>query len=125
MGQQQLLLILLIVIIVGIATAVAVNTMQSAKKSSDVSAMRQDIMMVISDARIYYQKPDVMGGGGNSFDGISEEHILSIDPENENGTYAISGSGNSVTVEGTSEEVAISATATMTTDGMDISWSEP
>lgn len=126
MGQQQLLLVILVTIVIGISASIAINTMQSTKESSEESAIRQDIAMVISDARIYYEKPDMMGGGGNSFDDISEKHILSIDPENENGSYEISGSENSVTVEGTNfnEDIVISATATMTNDGIEISWSE-
>lgn len=127
MGQQQLLLVILVTIVVGIAAAVAVNTMQGAFTESNRDALRQDILMVMNDAQIYYNKPEVMGGGGNSFEGISENNFLSIEPENENGSYAISSSENSVTVEGISvnEDITISATATMTADGMDISWSEP
>jgi hypothetical protein len=125
MGQQQLLLVILVSILVGLATIVAIDTMQEARVNSNETAVRQDILMVINDAQIYYEKSDMMGGGGNSFDGISEEHILSIDPENENGSYEISGSGNTLTVtgDGTNDAVELTATATMTSDGMEISWS--
>jgi hypothetical protein len=127
MGQQQLLLVILVSILVGLATVVAIDTMQEARDNSNESAVRQDILMVINDAQIYYKKPDALGGGGSSFDGISDENILSIDPENENGSYEISGSGNTLTVKGTgtNEDVEVTATATMTSGGMEISWSTP
>jgi len=127
MGQQQLLLVILVTILVGVAAVVAIDTMQEARDNSNESAVRQDILMVINDAQIYYEKPDMLGGGGNSFDDISEKNILSIDPENENGSYEISGSGNTLTVKGTgtNEDVEVTATATMTSDGMEVSWSTP
>jgi type II secretory pathway pseudopilin PulG len=126
MGQQQLLLTILVIIIVGVATVVAINTMQNARTESNETSVRQDILMILNDARVYYQKPAGLGGGGKSFDDISKNHILSVEPDNENGTYEISGSGNSVTVDGdgANDEVALTATATMTSDGMQISWSE-
>jgi Tfp pilus assembly protein PilE len=127
MGQQQLLLTILVTIIIGIAVIVAINTMQGAFAESNRSALRQDMLMVLNDAQIYYEKPAVLGGGGNSFDGISIQQIQSVDPENENGSYKVSGSGDSVTVEGTgnNEAITLSATATITSDGIDVSWSEP
>lgn len=125
MGQQQLLLTILVTIVIGVAIVVAIDTMQEAQRNANESAVRQDILAVLHDAQSYYRKPAMMGGGSNSFDGITEEHILSIDPDNENGTYDISGSGNSVTVEGhgTHDEVALSATATMGANGMEVTWS--
>ncbi len=126
MGQQQLLLTILVTIIIGIATIIAVNTMQQSRIESNRSSVRQDMIMAITDARMYYQKTEVLGGGGNSFDGITANHIISIDTSNENGTYSISGSGSSVTVEGTGnfDEVALSATATISSGNLTIAWSE-
>lgn len=125
MGQQQLLLVILVTIIVGVGTVVAIDTMQNARKDSNKASVRQDILSVLNDAQVYYQKPSMMGGGGQSFDNISKSDIISIDPTNENGSYNISGSGNSVTVEGTgTAEVSLTAEATMTTNGMEISWFE-
>lgn len=127
MGQQQLLITILVTIIIGVATVIAINTMQSSRTKANKSAVRQDMLMILSDAQIYYLKTKMMGGGGNSFDGISEINILSVEPVNENGTYEINGSGNTVTVDGTgtADGVELIATATMTGSDMDISWSEP
>jgi Tfp pilus assembly protein PilE len=126
MGQQQILLVILVTIIIGIATVVALDAVKAASEEANKSAVRQDILMVINDAQIYYQKPKALGGGGYKFDGISNNYIKSIDPDNENGSYELSGSGDSITVVGTGNHDAfeLSATAKMTTDGMDISWSE-
>ena len=126
MGQQQLLLVLLVIIIVGVGTITAIDTMQSARADSNRSSVRQDILMVLNDAQIYYQKPAPMGGGGSSFDGISESHIISINSDNENGSYKINGMGNTVTVvgNGANDEVDLTATATITGHEMEITWSE-
>lgn len=127
MGQQQLLLTILVTIIIGIAVIAGMNAMQNAFTESNRNALRQDILMILNDVQIYYEKPEALGGGGNSFDDISEKQIQSIEPENENGSYKISGSGNTVTVDGTgtNEKVTLSATATITSDGMEVSWTEP
>lgn len=127
MGQQQLLLVILVTILVGVAAVVAIDTMQEARSNSNETAVRQDILMILNDAQIYYKKPEMVGGGSNSFDGISQQHILSIEPENENGSYEISGAGNTLTVTGTGSEesVEVIATATMDGDGMEVSWSTP
>lgn len=126
MGQQQLLLVLLVTIIIGIGIITAIDTMQSARTESNRSSVQQDMLMVLNDAQIYYQKPEPMGGGGSSFDGISENHILSINPDNENGSYKINGTGNTVTVmgDGTDEKVNLTATAKMAGNEMEITWSE-
>ena len=125
MGQQQLLLVILVTILVGVATIVAINTMQKARSNSNETALRQDILMIFNDAQIYYNKSEMVGGGSNSFDGISQQNILSVEPHNENGSYTISGSGNTLTVSGTGkdENVEVIAIATMNGDGMDVSWS--
>lgn len=126
MGQQQLLLTILVTIIIGLAVVIAIDAVQAASEEANKSAVRQDIVMVINDAQIYYQKPKALGGGGYTFDGVSNNHIKSIDPANENGTYELSGSGDSVTVKGTANNATLelSATAKITSDGMDIAWSE-
>lgn len=82
--------------------------------------------MVLNDAQIYYQKPETMGGGGSSFNGISDNHIISIKPDNDNGSYKINGADNTVTVEGdgTNDKVYLTAVATMTGSEMKITWSD-
>lgn len=99
MGQQQLLLIILVTIIVGIATVVAINTFSSASDSANVDAVRQDLLTMASKAQQYYMKPDMMGGGGNSFVDVALEDVCPTQLNasdacvNENGTYTISTAG--------------------------------
>ena len=126
MGQQQILLVILVTIIIGVATVVAINTMEESRTQSNKSAMRQDILMIMNDARVYYEKPQVLGGGGKSFDTISKEQILAVDKTNENAKYTISGSGKTVTVEGESQSSSITLTATgkIEDNNLDITWSE-
>lgn len=127
MGQQQLLLIILVTIIIGFAVVLAINIMHAAQKDANRSAVRQDMLMVLNDAQLYYLKSAALGGGNNSFDGISLSHIQSIDPVNENGSYEVSGSADSVTVKGRGryDDILLTVSGSMSSGGMDVRWSEP
>lgn len=96
MGQQQLLLVILVTIIVGVATVVAINTFSSAADAATLDAVRQDLAQIAASSQAYYMKPDMMGGGGNSFDGITFNDITfggeitdGQNATNENGSYSI------------------------------------
>jgi len=71
MGQQQLLLVILVTIIVGIVTVVAINTFGSSAENANRDAVRNDIAAIATSAQAWYIKPDMLGGGGNTFTGIS------------------------------------------------------
>ena len=101
MGQQQLLLVILVTIIVGIATVVAINTFGSAADSANVDAVRQDIATFASSAQGYFMKPEMLGGGGGDWEGItfnsvafpSDPNIATSGPLeaiNANGVYTFS-----------------------------------
>jgi len=98
MGQQQLLLIILGVIVVGIAVAVGITMF------SDNAV----------NANQYYRRPTALGGGGNSFVGLTADAAglskLTNMPggANANGTYSITtaGTANQVTVQGVGTETA-------------------
>lgn len=92
MGQQQLLLIILVTILVGIATIVAINTMQDARANANYDAIRQTILDASVKAQGYYMKNRMMGGGGNSFQNITLE-IIEVEPNNEHGNFSISDTG--------------------------------
>lgn len=110
MGQQQLLLVILVTIIVGIATVVAINTFGSAADSANLDAVRQDLASIAAAAQGYYQKPTMLGGGGNSYTGLTFNDVTfpadslnstGLIAYNANGTYTIStASGDDLTVEG-------------------------
>ncbi|MDX1637848.1 MAG: hypothetical protein R3281_07765 [Balneolaceae bacterium] len=107
MGQQQLLLVILVTIIVGIATVVAINTFSSAADSANLDAVRQDMASIAASAQGYYMKPEMLGGGGQDFTGMTFEDITfggTISSSNtsiaynENGTYQL-GSGSSGSIQ--------------------------
>ena len=106
MGQQQLLLIVLSVIIVGIAVVVGIQMFSASSASSNLEAVTGDLLNLASRAQQYYVKPSGLGGGGNSFSGLTANAagIEKLTPKasNDNGTYSIStaGNGTSVTLQG-------------------------
>ncbi|MCC5926655.1 MAG: hypothetical protein JJU41_08850 [Bacteroidetes bacterium] len=99
MGQQQLLLVILVTIIVGIATVVAINTFSSAAESANLDALRNDVASIAASAQAYYIRPAMLGGGGNSFVGITFQNITfsgniaqgtnNLTAVNANGAYVI------------------------------------
>jgi Tfp pilus assembly protein PilE len=97
MGQQQLLLIVLSVIIVGIAVVVGINMFSASAASANLEAVTSDLLNLASRAQQFYVKPSGMGGGGNSFSGIT---ISELTPKasNDNGTYSISTAGTATLV---------------------------
>jgi hypothetical protein len=88
MGQQQLLLVILVTIIVGFTTVVAINTFQSAAEESNLDAIRQDILQAQAMANGYLIKPQIFGGGGGSYHGVTLLN-LSIPLEDENADYSL------------------------------------
>ena len=97
MGQQQLLLIVLSVIIVGIAVVVGINMFSSSAASANLEAVTSDLLNLASRAQQYYVKPSGMGGGGNSFSGITISD-LTAKTSNDNGAYSISTAGTATLV---------------------------
>lgn len=119
MGQQQLLLVILVTIIVGIATVVAINTFGSSAQQANRDAVRQDLATIASSAQAWYIRPQMLEGGGNSFENITFRTLnfpaetISTDGNtatNANGTYTISG-------EPTDEQLIIEATPASNASG--------
>jgi Tfp pilus assembly protein PilE len=111
MGQQQLLLIILGVIIVGIAVAVGITMFQDNAVDQNRSAVISDLTTLAAKAQQYYAKPTTLGGGGNSFVGLTADAtglglLASVAfTNNANGTYTITVAGTanpnaSVTLHG-------------------------
>ena len=105
MGQQQLLLIILGVIVVGIAVAVGITMFQDNAGSSNRDAVASDLTNLASRAQQYYRRPSSVGGGGNTFSGLTMAE-LTVKPTNANGVYALltGGSATSVVITGTGVE---------------------
>ncbi len=104
MGQQQLLLIILGVIIVGIAVAVGITMFQDNAVDQNRSAVIADLTTLSAKAQQYYAKPVSLGGGGNSFVGLTADAtgigILASTAftNNANGTYTVKTAGTATTV---------------------------
>lgn len=102
MGQQQLLLIVLSVIIVGIAVVVGINMFGASAASANLEAVSNDLLNLAASAQQYYVKPSSMGGGGNSFAGLSADAagIAKLTPKasNDNGTYSVKTAGDATSV---------------------------
>ena len=104
MGQQQLLLIILGVIIVGIAVAVGITMFQDNAVDQNRSAVIADLTTLAAKAQQYYAKPVTLGGGGNSFVGLTADAtglgILASTAftNNANGTYTVKTAGTATTV---------------------------
>jgi hypothetical protein len=122
MGQQQLLLIILVTILVGIATIVAINTMQSSYDNANFDAIQQDILQAHTAAMAYLEKPSMLGGGGGNYTGITMRD-LALSEQNDNASYELGEvSANSIEIIGTSVNGNLVLTATISGD--EITWSE-
>ncbi len=107
MGQQQLLLIILSVIVLGIAVAVGITMFSDSSINANRDGLTNDLAALASRAHQYYRRPSYLGGGGNSFAGLTADAAglskLTNKASNENGTYSIiiagTGTGLSATVE--------------------------
>lgn len=102
MGQQQLLLIILGTIIVGVAISVGVTMFVDNAISSNRDAVTMDLLTLASRAQAYYRKPTMMGGGGNSFVGLTADAPgmakLTSKSTNSNGVYSVMTAGTSTSV---------------------------
>ena len=104
MGQQQLLLIILGVIIVGIAVAVGITMFQDNAVDQNRSAVISDLTTLAAKGQQYYAKPTTLGGGGNSFVGLTADATglgllaSTAFTDNANGTYTIKTAGTATTL---------------------------
>ena len=104
MGQQQLLLIILGVIIVGIAVAVGITMFQDNAVDQNRSAVIADLTTLAAKAQQYYAKPITLGGGGNSFVGLTADatglgNLASTAfTNNANGAYTIKTAGSATQI---------------------------
>ncbi len=98
MGQQQMMTVILVTIVVGLAAAVAMSTFGSQAEQANLDAVRVDLQNMASQMQSYFQKPQQLGGGGNSFTGVTFYNFnFAADTinaagtmaQNENGIYQI------------------------------------
>jgi len=104
MGQQQLLLVALGVIIVGVAVVVGIGMFQDNAVDHNRALVIADLKTLASKAQHYYSRPMTMGGGNNSFVGLTADDRgigMLAGPaftDNANGTYTITSDGTSTQV---------------------------
>ena len=103
MGQQQLLLLVLSAIIVGIAIVVGINMFGTGAYQANRDAVLQDAVTIAAKAQEWYRKPSQLGGGNRAFDGVNLTTIGFPDTT-ANGTFTITGSGQTATVTGVGRE---------------------
>jgi Tfp pilus assembly protein PilE len=137
MGQQQLLLIILGVIVVGIAVAVGITMFQDNAVSANRDAVVNDLVNLAARAQQFYRRPTSLGGGQNSFAGLSGtggiSKLVNVPTSatswvNANGTYQIqsaidsfvivTGLGNEIGNDGGQKvkvTMTVRATSTVTT----------
>lgn len=100
MGQQQLMLIILSVIVVGIAVALGITMFSDSSIDANRDALTNDLANLASRAEQYYRRPSYLGGGGNSFAGLTADAAgigkLTNNPKNDNGIYSIASAGTGV-----------------------------
>lgn len=98
MGQQQMMTVILVTIVVGLAAAVAMSTFGSQAEQANLDAVRVDLQNMASQMQSYFQKPQQLGGGGNTFTGVTFYNFnFAADTinaagtmaQNENGIYEI------------------------------------
>jgi len=114
MGQQQLLLIILGVIVVGIAVAVGIAMFTDNAINANRDAVTSDLMNFAARAQQFYRRPVTLGGGGNSFAGLTADatglkKLTNLaGGKNANGTYTVktAGTANQVILEGVGTEQA-------------------
>ena len=104
MGQQQLLLIILGVIVVGIAVAVGITMFTDNALNANRDAVTNDLVNLAARAQQYYRRPTALGGGGNSFSGLTLANLTNR-PTNGNGTYSLpTVAAHGVTIRGVGTE---------------------
>lgn len=110
MGQQQLLLIILGVIVVGIAVAVGITMFTDNAVNANRDAVTNDLVNLAARAQQFYRRPTALGGGGNSFVGLTADVAgltkLTNKATNANGVYTIKTAGTTtgVTIRGVGTE---------------------
>ncbi len=114
MGSQQLLLIVVAMVLIGISVAIGVWMFIDQGTSTNRDALSNDLVQFAAQAQKYYRKPSTLGGGNNSFGGLTLSRVTSK-PTNANGTYELSpdpapSTATSVSITGTGIEVGLDGT---------------
>ena len=117
MGQQQLLLIMLGVIVVGVMVAVGINIFTSNAIEQKRDEIINECTILASEAQLYYRKPKLLGGGGNSFVGwkVPREYSTTeagsfVQTSNAVEEVIITGTGNELVTDTDSVKIQMRVT---------------
>jgi hypothetical protein len=88
MGSQQLMLIVIGVVIAGVSVAIGVWMFIDQSTATNRDAISSDLMAFAAQAQKYYRRPAVLGGGSNSFGGLTLSRLTSKS-SNANGVYSL------------------------------------
>lgn len=100
MGKQQLFLVLLGLFIVAVAVTLGVYVFVDESASENREAMVNELIQLATRAQRYYRTPVARGGGGDSFQGLTDITMLTDEPNTANGTYALTNTLTHVTLTG-------------------------
>lgn len=89
MGSQQLLLIVVGVVLIGIMIAIGMEMFKDQASATSRDAISNDLVHYAVQAQKYHRKPAVIGGGQNSFNGLTLSYITK-QASNANATYVLS-----------------------------------
>ena len=108
MGTQQLLLIVLGVVLIGIMVTAGIFLFQDQASATNRDQLSNDLVYLAVQAQKHYRRPAVLGGGSNSFGGLTITKLTN-QPSNANGSYVLTpdpvpGGVTSVTITGTGIE---------------------
>ena len=121
MGQQQLLLVVLGIIVVGVVIAIGIVLVNMESTSSNRDAMIDDLNTLAGEAYQFRVRLRSMGGGQGDYSSFT---IPTKMRTNENATYTISPSQNSIVFTGISiQNSSNSITVTLGSDGKLVGWS--
>jgi len=116
-GQQQLLLIVMGVIVVGIMVAVGINLFTANAIEQKREEILNECTILASEAQLYYRKPKLLGGGGNSFVGwtIPKEYTSTVAGNFVNTSIVqelviITGTGNELVTDTDSVQIQMHVT---------------
>jgi hypothetical protein len=108
MGTQQLLLIILGVVLIGIMVTVGIFLFQDQASATNRDQLSNDLVYLAVQAQKHYRRPSVLGGGSNSFGGLTMTKLTNMS-SNANGIYVLTpdpapAGATSVTITGTGIE---------------------
>ena len=108
MGTQQLLLIVLGVVLIGIMVTAGIVLFQDQASATNRDQLSNDLVYLAVQAQKFYRRPAVLGGGSNSFGGLTMTKLTNA-ASNANGSYSLSpdpvpGGATSIMITGTGTE---------------------